>query len=595
MAAGYLYPARRPLHVFPFDPMIDRAGRCVVADVSYEKLNLGPSGRLIEVVDYDATRDHFYEPVDLDHPSLLVGAGLAPDESDPRFHQQMVYAVSMRVLESFERALGRPFRWRGDRRLRIYPHAFEQQNAYFDPDIGRGGALLFGYFTANKENPGENIPNQTIFTCLTHAIIAHETTHAVLHRLRSEYDTPTNLDVFGFHEGFADIVAMLTPFTYHDVVAEEIQASRSDLASGSLLLELAPQFGFASGSGKALRTALDEPKTSDYSSALESHERGQVLAAAVMDGFLRAYKREASSIIRLATSGQGISKSGSLHPDLVTNLAKAATKSANRILNMCIRALDYVPPVDITFSDYLRAVVTADADLYPRDDRQLRAELIEGFRIRGIYPTGVTSLAERSLRMEIQKNEVEKLPILSQFILDSVREFERQNAAQYGKTRPDDNESAAAPNNDMSESASHSTARKYAPKLHAWAFRNRTVLGLEENRIRVAGFHVSQRPADDGYIRTILSFQFTQTGPESKEDNLGGIRPRGGTTVVADSDGHVRYIIKKQLPRQGNNEMKLLRSFVQDLEHRTPSLGWDSAPDRIIKHFNLRGIDAHRF
>ncbi len=30
------------------------------------------------------------------------------------------------------------------------------------------------------------------------------------------------------------------------------------------------------------------------------------------------------------------------------------------MLNTCIRALDYCPPVDITFGDYLRAIITAE-------------------------------------------------------------------------------------------------------------------------------------------------------------------------------------------------------------------------------------------
>ena len=44
---------RRPLRIIPFDPMVDRAGRSVVADVVYEMINPGPAGRLVEVIDYD--------------------------------------------------------------------------------------------------------------------------------------------------------------------------------------------------------------------------------------------------------------------------------------------------------------------------------------------------------------------------------------------------------------------------------------------------------------------------------------------------------------------------------------------------------------
>ena len=37
-----------------------------------------------------------------------------------------------------------------------------------------------------------------------------------------------------------------------------------------------------------------------------------------------------------------------------------ASKSARHLLTMCVRALDYVPPVDLTFGEYLRALITAE-------------------------------------------------------------------------------------------------------------------------------------------------------------------------------------------------------------------------------------------
>jgi hypothetical protein len=65
---------------------------------------------------------------------------------------------------------------------------------------------------------------------------------------------------------------------------------------------------------------------------------------------------------------------------------------------MCIRALDYCPPVDITFGDYLRAIITADSDLVPEDDHGYRIAFIEAFRRRGIYPRDVRTLSIESLR-----------------------------------------------------------------------------------------------------------------------------------------------------------------------------------------------------
>ena len=203
----------------------------MVADVVYEKVKPGPAGRLVEVIDYDPVHQCWYEPINLDGAAVMLNSGVDVAETDPRFHQQMVYAVVMRVLETFERALGRPFRWRGKRRLRVYPHAFVGENAYFDEELF---ALLFGYFAASEDDPGANLPGQTVFTALSHDIIAHETTHAVLHRLRKHYSMPTNPDVLAFHEGFADIIAILQHFTYPEIVAEHIAATRADLTDRTM-------------------------------------------------------------------------------------------------------------------------------------------------------------------------------------------------------------------------------------------------------------------------------------------------------------------------------------------------------------------------
>ena len=64
---------------------------------------------------------------------------------------------------------------------------------------------------------------------------------------------------------------------------------------------------------------------------------------------------------------------------------------------MCIRAIDYCPPVSITFGDYLRAVVTADYDLDPDDTFSFRIAFIESFRQWGIQPAGVRSMSTAAL------------------------------------------------------------------------------------------------------------------------------------------------------------------------------------------------------
>jgi hypothetical protein len=64
--------------------------------------------------------------------------------------------------------------------------------------------ILFGYFRASQTDPGRNLPGQVVFTCLSHDIIVHETTHAVLDGMRPFFAERTNPDVTAFHEAFAD-------------------------------------------------------------------------------------------------------------------------------------------------------------------------------------------------------------------------------------------------------------------------------------------------------------------------------------------------------------------------------------------------------
>ena len=53
--------------------------------------------------------------------------------------------------------------------------------------------------------------------------------------------------------------------------------------------------------------------------------------------------------------------------------------------------------MDITFGEYLRALITADYDLVRNDDRAYRLAVVNAFREWGIYPEGVRSLSVDSL------------------------------------------------------------------------------------------------------------------------------------------------------------------------------------------------------
>jgi hypothetical protein len=415
-------PVYRQLRIFAFDPSLsarfDTAdiGEITIAIPWEKKLSPGPVGEYIEVVDADPASKSFYRPVDLNDPAILAQNGLAPSEADPQFHQQMVYAVAMATIGHFERALGRVALWSSRiedgqnrtgrkeqfvRRLRIYPHALRDRNAFYSPEKK---ALLFGYFPPDSRDT-EQPPGSLVFSCLSHDIIAHEMTHALLDGVHPRFNEPVNHDVLAFHEAFADIVALFQRFSYPGVLRDQIARTRGNLASENLLGQLAQQFGRATGRGTALRDALgrNDPKTKTWvpvsartdalSGVHEPHARGAILVAAVFGAFMKVYRDRTADLYRIASEGTGVLRAGEIHPDLTTRLAEEARTCAETILKMAIRAIDYCPPVGISFGDYLRAVVTADHDLAPIERRDYRLAWVESFRQWGIHPPRVTGVA----------------------------------------------------------------------------------------------------------------------------------------------------------------------------------------------------------
>ena len=582
--------ARRPLKIFAFDPSLRRsAGNLAVVEVVNEKLQAGPEGDLVRVVDYNGTKDEYYASVNLDDADVLMQRGLDPSDSDPRFHQQMVYAVVMKVIENFERALGRPFRFSGSDKLTVLPHSFEGTNAFYD---SQSLSLHFGYFTATHDDPGPNLPGQTIFTCLSHDIVAHETTHAVVDRLRRHFNTPTNRDVLGFHEGIADIVAIFQHFSFPEVLQDQIRATRADLSQPGRLLDLARQFGYATGAGQALRSAVAPvaagqapgqapgkapagPDPSLYAEATEPHERGSILVAAVFDAFFRIYRNRIGVLVRAVTGGSGVLPDGELQSDLVNLTTREASQAAQDVLTMCLRAFEYLPPVDVTYGDYLRAIVTADFELNPRDEFERRACFIDAFRLRGIYAPGVSSLAEEALRLDRPaelENKIIPPDIVTQ-VLTSQFDW-----VDEGGTR-------------------QARSNSY-PQLIDYARTNAAALQFDETllaNIRLEGAHPSFHVDENGQLKVELVVQWTQTPPKGDPRRIeeGGAVLRAGTTAVFAADGTVRYICAKPLPAASlhlaaqrdlaERRVQEFRAYVTGLDGRDSLQVWSDDSYRSLR------------
>lgn len=595
-------PNFRRLYGYSFDPSLSvKLDTALVNETVFkirweEELKPGPSGEYLEIIDYDPASKYFYEPIDLDDKYVLAQDGLRPSESNPQFHQQMVYAVAMTTIENFERALGRKALWssyrdkkEGDflQKLRVYPHALRQANAYYSP---LKKALLFGYFPASGNAPGEMFPGGIVFTCLSHDIVTHETTHALLDGIQPRFIEPSHPDTLAFHEAFADIVALFQHFTFPEVLRHQISKTRGDLASQNLLGELAQQFGRAIGRYGALREFINaNPDPTEYSSVTEPHARGAILVAAVFEAFLSIYKCRVADIVRIATSGSGVLPDGELHPDLVNRLAGEAAKTAQHVLNMCIRALDYCPPVDINFGDYLRAIITADLDLVPDDDLGYRIAFIEAFRRRGIYPRDIRTLSEESLCWNVEKTQGGVFEAISKFLRDFIYKLEYCDNRRviFDETKKAKMKLHGLLKEHIKRKESQNILRDFEAKtgLYLSTELNDKVDGLRRKRTREPIFQVhtlrgARRigPDGDDVNQVIISIVQTRDVPydenikmdgltEKQKEGIPCFKYRGGCTLILNlKDLSLRYVIKKRID---NRDKRLTRQR----EYRTSEVG----------------------
>ena len=412
---------------------------------------------------------------------------------------------------------------------------------------------------------GRNIPRGPVFTCLSHDIIAHEMTHAMIDGIRSHFTVPSNPEVLAFHEAIADIVALLQRFSYRHVVRTALQQSGGSL-DAHLLIRLATQFAETTGIGEALRQALDigvDPEEiRKRRESTEPHIRSQILVAAIFDAMNTVYRRKIAPFVRLATSGTGVLPAGEVNRDLLDILAKHASALASQFLSICIRAIDYCPPVDIQFGEYLRALITADHALVPDDPWSYREALIDAFRIRGIYPPDVDSLSEDSLLWREPVRSVPPWPPLSfaqlRFSGDpanpaDARELRRQ-ACALGRL--------------ITQAGNHELFGLIDPTRADWKDAGVTLPSVESIR-------ATRRVGPDGQIVFDLVAEVIQRRTARAPE--GGAFPfYGGSTILIGPDGRIRYTINKRLSHTGReheqaNYLSCTRGtyWEQDAEH-----GW---------------------
>jgi hypothetical protein len=242
------------------------------------------------------------------------------------------------------------------------------------------------------------------------------------------------------------------------------------------------------------------------------------------------YRARIADLVRIATAGSGQLPPGELQPDLVNRLAQEAAKTARHVLTMCIRALDYCPPVDLTFGEYLRALITADQDLVRDDDLNYRVAFVEAFRRRGIYPHDLRTLSPENLRWRTPEEDERKPSNALGGMIALLREH--AHAHMYADSRR----------------ALFDRERDTRHQLHDWiekhlkgpdGVQDARFLGIGPTRgFEVHAAHFAARTSPDGELLLQFIVQVTQ--------ELHAERFEGGCTLILDLRRQkVAYCIRK--------------------------------------------------
>ncbi len=123
--------------------------------------------------------------------------------------------------------------WSSVQSLYVEPRAGKQLNAYYDRQ-----ALRFFYAM-------DPIKKVMVYASNSAEVVLHETGHALLDALRPDLFNVQSYEIWGFHESFGDIHAILNSLQYDLMIDTMLAQTKGDLRQSSVVTELAEEMGQA--------------------------------------------------------------------------------------------------------------------------------------------------------------------------------------------------------------------------------------------------------------------------------------------------------------------------------------------------------------
>lgn len=350
----------------------------------------GPVSSRLAVLDLDSKSQRLRRGARFRAPAAgAPGTYDVPDELDfesSEFIQVSVFATVLRTMGMFEEAdtLGRPLRWAfGAPQLLIVPRAGEWPNAFYDRD---SHSLQFFHFPSKSDQNDL----KTVYTSLSHDIVAHEAGHAILDGIARDLYSAISPQSLALHEAIADLTALTMAFRSASVRETVLRETRGSIRDSTAFTRLAEEFGAALDPDRRrfyLRNVLNDRKLGDADvDETEPHDLCEVLTGALYTVMVKLHEYHKR---RLAESRGSSEQAAS---------GAALFVAAEQFQRMVFRALDYLPPGEISFADYGRAIIASDQAAHPGSGFG-RDWIREEFVRRGIVPSP-DALAVPGPRME---------------------------------------------------------------------------------------------------------------------------------------------------------------------------------------------------
>jgi hypothetical protein len=356
----------------------------------------GPVSRRVAVLDFDERDGSLHSGVAMAPPKgsrKRWTYAAAKDPRDRAFQRVSVFATVLRTMAAFEDAdvLGRRLTWAFDGpQLLVVPRAGDFANAFYERE---SRSLQFFQF-----HPLDR-PSETIYTSLSHDIVAHETGHAILDGIHPDLYHAITPQALAIHEAVADLTALVMSLDSRTLRRSVLDQTRGRIDGLTALSAVAEEFGKALGGGRMfLRSHWNEKTLDPRDSSVDAHQEPnlvdraephdlcQVLTGSLFRVLVSAHEHFKKSPAATAKEmvGAAAARNAEDAEDAEYRRSGKALWIASRLIRrLMFRALDYLPPGDVSFADYGRAMWAADHAANPATPSH-RRELAREFVRRAV-------------------------------------------------------------------------------------------------------------------------------------------------------------------------------------------------------------------